>query len=106
MRLIDADYLVKQLREQRVKLTGKFTVGINKGLNTAISIARNPDACPTIEAKPVVHGEWEETVMTYYECFGEGEWDEFYYEHKECGYKCDFNANFCPNCGADMRGET
>lgn len=24
----------------------------------------------------------------------------------ECGHTGDFNMNYCPNCGADMRGET
>ena len=98
MRLIDADYLAKQLREQRVKPTGKLTEGINKGLNTAISIARNPDACPTIEAKPVVHGEIIETIE-------KGKMKRVF---SCCNTVCTqltmwLEPNFCPNCGADMR---
>ena len=77
MRLIDADYLAKQLREQRVKLTGKLTEGINKGLNTALSLARNPDACPTIDAEPVKHGRWIEVHEHMWRKDGKGEIDEF-----------------------------
>lgn len=46
---------------------------------------------PTIEAGPVVHGEWIDKGL-YSEC-------------NKCGfhhYWCD--VNFCGNCGADMRG--
>lgn len=45
---------------------------------------------PTIEAEPVVHGEWIDKGL-YSEC-------------NKCGfhhYGCD--VNFCGNCGADMR---
>lgn len=35
MRLIDADRLIKLLKEQKVKETGAYTKGINSGLNVA-----------------------------------------------------------------------
>lgn len=51
---------------------------------------------PTVEAKPVVHGEWMEAI-------GENYW--FDYTCSICGELEEFEYNFCPNCGADMRGE-
>lgn len=41
--------LVKFLKEQKVKETGAFSKGVNKGLNIAISAIKNPQICPTIE---------------------------------------------------------
>ena len=41
---------------------------------------------PTVDAKPVVHGEW-----IWSEC------------DKRFGFV--FDNDYCPNCGADMRGD-
>ena len=46
---------------------------------------------PTADVRENVHGEWVETESVYYICSLCG--DDSYYE-----------SNFCPNCGADMRG--
>lgn len=54
---------------------------------------------PTIEAKPVVHGEWEPSPHLFgyvrcsecHDCNVWGEWID--------GKKW----NYCPHCGADMR---
>lgn len=51
------------------------------------------DGLPTVEAKPVVHGEWLER-----------DWFPFNLYCSVCG-KEDAPYDFCPNCGADMRGE-
>ena len=48
---------------------------------------------PTVEAKPVVKGEWlhhEGYFFTPNEC-------------SACGILQEFATSFCPNCGADMR---
>ena len=51
---------------------------------------------PTVEARPVVHGKWEEYPSPL---------------HRRCSV-CkmeydkltnQFKGNYCPNCGADMR---
>lgn len=63
------------------------------------------DDAPTVDAVPVVHGEW--SVI-------EDDWeDEVYYECSIC--KKEFAAldeapvenlwNYCPNCGAKMDGD-
>lgn len=48
----------------------------------------------TVEAKPVVHGEWIHDINNSYGC-------------SECGERETMSPkklkNYCPNCGADMR---
>lgn len=54
------------------------------------------DRQPTIEAKPVVHGEWINTRPS-------GMSDNIVCS--KCGYDSIANYLFCPNCGAEMRGD-
>ena len=74
--------------------------GYNDGIDLAISvIAEFPSVEP--ERKK---GKWIEQ---------DDSWDGVYYECSVCkeaytlidGTPSDNNYNFCPNCGADMRGE-
>ena len=65
------------------------------------------DAIPSADVQPVVHGKWEEGLCyDYYskgvlesKCSICGSWNLF----DSDGYNCE--SNFCPNCGADMRGK-
>lgn len=34
-----------------------------------------------------------------------GKYNEFGYKCSECGTQNDYQDNYCPHCGADMRGE-
>lgn len=52
------------------------------------------DAHPTIEARPVVRGEWV-PMEPYRDILVCSECDEICH---------DLESNFCPTCGADMRG--
>lgn len=79
MRLIDADALKKDLVE-------------NYGFFPAL-VMRAIDKQPTIEAEPVKHGKW---IADRY-C------SNCEYDRKERLF--DQYPNYCPNCGADMRGE-
>lgn len=62
------------------------------------------DVQPTIDAKPVVHAHWIQD---------KGLFRNPIIKCSHCGNFLDMNgvnagrgnANFCPNCGADMRGE-
>ena len=60
------------------------------------------DEAPTIDAEPVRHAKWikadsQQYFRKHYPCF----------TCSECGYRKDSQKkwNYCPNCGADMRGE-
>lgn len=65
------------------------------------------DNAPTVDAVPVVHGRW---ILVSKGNFSPG---GFEIEEKcsECGryvyrYEGQPQDNYCPNCGAKMRGET
>ena len=94
MRLIDADDL-------------KTSISNNPLIDfTDDDLFEIIDNEPTVEERP--QGEWDyEQVAFYGICSNCGVAvtsnlaDIFLYE--EIG-KCPYNTNFCPNCGADMRG--
>ena len=56
------------------------------------------DDAPTIDAVPVRHGEWifkkppDDWVLSLYEC-------------SVCHHMEEGQPNYCPNCGAKMKGE-
>ena len=84
MRLIDADNL-KIPNDAPYKASVKRVVAMQ----------------PSVEAKPVEHGEWESKIINYFcsRC-GTAFDDDLAWITGEYGL-----PNFCPNCGADMRGE-
>lgn len=94
MRLIDADALMKEL-EREVELADDW--------KTAHEIANVVKYFPTIEPQRM-RGKWINEGI-----YGEG--------HSQCSIRCSNplcnfhyfgyldDYNFCPNCGADMRGE-
>ena len=99
MRPIDADALVHDLIHNR----SFYPVCARRAIEDA----------PTIDAKPVVHGEWEECDWVEYDGHGEC----IHYPKKGCvctncrnAFKKEFvispRVDYCPHCGADMRGET
>ena len=86
MRLIDADVLKEKLYIE------------SDNFNPVVT-EKEIDETPTIEAKPVVHGEWiygwncSECGCSYMD-----------YADGDSGRDYDYPLpNFCPNCGADMR---
>lgn len=92
MRLIDADELVDMLYDN------EFAV-----LCPLDEVSGVVDACPTVDAVPVVHGCFEP-------CFDEnGNWRQGFAKCSNCGkeyYAQVINHfGYCPNCGAKMDGE-
>lgn len=90
MRMIDAD----TLNDYVMDIWGKGNTD-----NTCVwygdVLAAINDA-PTIDAVPVVHGQWE--------WVGEDRWNDTY-ECSECGRLHTDDSNYCPNCGARMNKE-
>lgn len=124
MRLIDADALMKVIREHDYPLRSHFN-STDNGMFT-IGVQQAVDEAPTIDAVPVVRGEWrccedwsESTTDCPAECQSAG------YVCSACGiglseylseslgekiYADNFEETpkitFCPNCGAKMDGES
>lgn len=84
MRLIDADaFEVVVLQD----VSNEFAEGVQYAMELL-------DKAPTIEARPVVRGEWVDLGRNYYTVVS---------QCSECGAKYDFRSPYCPNCGAEMR---
>lgn len=85
MRLIDADVLRESFDSNTWQ--GEMLIAV-------------VDAQPTIEAAPVVHGEWEKTseYMPIYGC-------SICKERNLFKNGDNVFSNFCPNCGARMDGK-
>ena len=126
-RLIDADALMERFAEmQRVEpdergrgYSCNFRSSGGEQAAEWYTIEDAVENAPTIDAVPVVHGEWTIDGMNEYElsygCIGY----EPRYRCSRCGITtesylrtekpimpedADF-PNYCPNCGAKMKGE-
>ena len=94
MSLIDKEKVVQELRKKKQKFGDEY--GITGGLTVAQIIIYDQ---PTVEERK--KGKWEHETVSGVEgifklssCFC-----------SVCGCHVEQEANFCPNCGADMRGE-
>ena len=69
-----------------------------KGLFKSVCVAIKcfVEQMPTAEAVEVVHGRWIDITYADVQCSVCG--------FQECGVTPD-NTHYCPNCGADMRGD-
>lgn len=95
MRLIDADALKENAREWIPEIVAHKSPFVVMGLFDLID--NLADNMPTID--PVKHGKWEREVRTIRGC-----WIPFF-SCSVCGENADDEYHYCPNCGADMRGE-
>lgn len=96
MRLIDADALKEKLPPVFIEASCRDCPVVRGfvGLGNLINEA------PTVDAAPVVHGEWiegEDEYTSFLKCSVCGE--EFCSWDSDCA-----RTNYCPNCGAKMDG--
>lgn len=94
MRLIDANKLMEHLTR---------CIDAEKGLFRAVCVAIKcfVEQIPTVDAVEVVHGRWEPVDH-------DGSWrvDMCSVCHRRMHYvDYDQPYQYCPNCGADMRGD-
>ena len=93
-------YIDKQKVKKKLQYIFK-TYGVSDVLRNKINKALDVSTVDVVEIR---HGEW------IYEC-GETTWGEtLFHEHCSlCGWKCHrlesrTPVNYCPNCGAKMKG--
>lgn len=97
MRLIDADALKETIMDMRNHCEPSPCLPHQTFLIPDAVIGRKIDAAPTIDAVPVVHGEWIR-----------GDKLAWQLEHYICSVCSTIlwgkRRNYCPNCGAKMDG--
>lgn len=91
-RYIDADALKEAFEEVYPLATNGMGGVVNKRIYDII------DNAPTVEERP--KGEWIESQEEFEDAF-----IIFKHECSNCKEITFGGGNFCPNCGADMRGD-
>ena len=108
MRLIDADKIVEQINEW-LDQTGAIPLNTSYHFELLGCI----EDCPTIDAVPVVRGEWklygndDDSGMSYWctVCNFQLSEDLFYSGYKNGRWIENGVFKYCPNCGAKMEVE-
>lgn len=110
MRLIDADSLVKVMKSYVGKWesnpnAGDFTYHSAKVFRTVIDYVND---MPPADAVPVEHAQWKGwNTSSFHGCDDLGEpiyRDAKFYRCSKCNYGTVVKTNYCPNCGAKMKG--
>lgn len=95
-----AEYIERKAAElamvEKGQSSKRYRLGEFWELNGA-EIREVLQAIPAADVKPVMRGEWK--------------WDSFNIVCSECDFAPLFDSteplyHYCPNCGADMRGDT
>lgn len=94
MRLIDADALEKFLLDAEMEATKRKKYVLASALNVIQGNVRN---FPTVDPERK-KGKWIEAYEDERKQIG-------WYEGSACKYPVLWKPKYCPNCGADMRGE-
>lgn len=101
--LISRSVLFEEIERQKSSLDKDCEWSYNMTLNIVDVFCKLINKIPTVEAKPVVHGEWHlldkcSNAGVYCSVCHKKVYKEPYYANVKV------KSNFCPNCGADMRG--
>lgn len=101
MRLIDADALKEEVSKKKV--VGRFnTLSLIDAAPTVIWCNETPDGLPLMDLRPRPKGEWivdeDNDLFNFMKCSNCGEVAEWLDGGSQ------FLSNFCPNCGARMKG--
>ena len=101
-RLIDAYALDRVLEDFENRHTKSCFVITAKAISKVRQIVY---AMKDVDAVEVVHGRW---IPTYKVNWWMGTQDIDGFTCNQCArhFKSKLRLNYCPNCGADMRGET
>lgn len=104
MKLIDADALDGKLDALMKRYAAQGRKQVAEDYNFVRTVLMTAPTIPTIEARPVVRGEWVHDSIgfsDFWTCSACHEAWFFDYDP----VRESTRVNFCPNCGADMRGD-
>ena len=94
MKIENLDYAMDEMFD--------FITDLPSGLDGFVSnfdaAFRELEKVKSADVAPVVHGEW----IDYLSVSGDGNLQS---RCSQCELTNDAKTNFCPNCGADMRGD-
>ena len=89
--LISRSALIEEIEKIKSDINQPSDVVWNNAVKNCVDTINEQ---PTVEAKPVVHGEWIEVKGVL----------SWFYKCSECGMFHEYKRKFCNGCGADMRG--
>jgi hypothetical protein len=102
--------VIEYIRTKYIENYNRKSKGNQFWSDTIRYFAKKTRAIPTADVAEVRHGEWEETDWVEYD--GHGECIHYPKQGLRCPSCCHvfkkellYKDNFCPNCGADMRGK-
>lgn len=100
MRLVDANAFLASIEKGTIITDDLYGMGIMAGRDYDKKLI---ESMPTIKAKPVVYAEWIHTKIE------DDDWGGTYHKWtcSNCGFSVPDNpggANYCQNCGAEMKG--
>lgn len=74
----------------------------------ALEAANEIESLPAVDAVPVVHGRWESVDSSYWRWTSSDAVSVSHttYRCGRCGWGTVVKTNYCPNCGAMMRGKS
>lgn len=98
-RYVDADLLEKRIRDYADKKCCNGETELANGILKTLSVLKEQ---PTADVKEVVYGEWKNNWISTDEDLN-GYYDGNF-QCSECFEVSEEPTDFCPNCGADMRG--
>ena len=84
----------KALNSFGISMKDEYAVKVEKA--SLVAYKEQLESIPAADVVPVVHGEWADNNDIWL-CNNCGKWIDI--------LQGDADMNFCPNCGADMRGE-
>lgn len=110
MRLIDADAIIEWAKKDMQMHIDEYheSKSIEQEKKRFLAIKNAVDKAPTIDAKPVVRGHWENVHTISAGLFLRNREDFAESKCSVCGLwtvrlaRC-INDSYCPHCGADMR---
>ncbi len=89
-RYVHAEYLLdkfEKVANDNKGINRQFAKGLREAIQTVIN-------APSADVEPVVHGGWVDPVIDIMRCLC-----------SNCRQEADNNFDYCPNCGAKMKGD-